>query len=239
MKSAVGQLILAALLFGAALALWSVGQVELRAANAERAFVTLRYTEANQFDDIAQSLDWAGRVPGAGRTLAQDARERDGVVKYWGGRISVDPDAQTPATESDPALLLVTANAAYRAVQRAGGDRPTTLHRLDEVIKKYAEVLKSDPDDEDAAYNCEYVTRVRNALAKPDTKKAAAKAGEHAPAATATLEDVPTGPTIHGRPGAPPPGSKEQHFNTIVPMSPDERDDLPEAGTGKAKVRKG
>ena len=63
-------------------------------------------------------------------------------------------------------MLLLAANAAFRASAPQGADRRDAVERLDGVIRAYAEVLRKDPSDADAAYNYEYVVRLRDTLAK-------------------------------------------------------------------------
>ena len=50
---------------------------------------------------------------------------------------------------------------------------------------------------------------------------------------------MPSGPTLHGFPGAPPKGTDMSQFKIVIPKRGEERKDNPEAGKGGAKVRKG
>jgi hypothetical protein len=104
-------------------------------------------------------------------------------------------------------------------------------------VKNYAEVLRRSPDSADAAYNYEYAIRTRDALAKarPGAKPAAAPK-----ASTAIAEsDIPTGPTLHGHPGGPPPKTDMAQFKIVIPKRGEERKDDPQAGKGNVKIRKG
>jgi hypothetical protein len=51
--------------------------------------------------------------------------------------------------------------------------------------------------------------------------------------------DLPTGPTVHGRPGGPPEGTDMSDFKTITPMRYDEREEQMDPGRGKELRRKG
>ena len=42
--------------------------------------------------------------------------------------------------------------------------------------------------------------------------------------------DLPTGPTIHGRPGGPPEGESMSDFKTVTPMRYDEREEQMDPG---------
>ena len=51
--------------------------------------------------------------------------------------------------------------------------------------------------------------------------------------------DLPTGPTVHGRPGGPPEGTEMSDFKTLTPMRYDEREEQMDPGRGKEIRRKG
>lgn len=88
-------------------------------------------------------------------------------------------------------------------------------------------MLKRAPHDFDAAYNYEFVARTRDTLARP-------RGGRREKTTRATPDQ-----TIHGRPGAPPESTRPDDFKIIVPQNQEERMQVPEAGVGGAKVRKG
>ena len=113
-----------------------------------------------------------------GKAAETDARNVRAAAGYWRtdyAAIAPQHDANGVVTETDPAILLLTANAAFRASQ-AAGDRLDAVRRLDTVVKSYAEVLKApacgagdracDGRAVDAAYNYEYAIRTRDMLAK-------------------------------------------------------------------------
>ena len=94
------------------------------------------------------------------------------------------------------------------------------------MVKSYAEILREDPTNTEAAFNYEYVVRLRAVIA--------ARKQPVAPldAASANL-------TIHGFAGAPPEDADMKKFKMIVPMRPDERLEAEKAGKGTTKVQKG
>jgi hypothetical protein len=151
---------------------------------------------------------------------------------YWSGRY----DAVAKAASADDAeSLLRAANAAFRKAQRDGGGTPA-VERLDLAMQAYASALKNGGFTRDAAYNYEYVSRLRDVLAK-------AKPGKprpQAPGTAATVaDDLPLGPTIHGRPGTHPPDPRGEEFEVITPMDYGEREAQPEATPGRRLPRKG
>jgi hypothetical protein len=261
MKSVLGPVVMAVLLALAGGALWMAGQSERRLAEMHQQIATLRYGDAaNEDDDDGATLGLARRLPRVGDALASDMRDERAVAQYWRSEYAaVEPKRDTSGalTDTDPQLLLLAGNAEFRASQRAS-DRADMLRRLDRVVKTYADVLKNaacshttvasnapssacDSLQADASYNYEYVVRLRDSLARSRTAPAKAEAARNAQrlAATDLTRDLPSGPTLHGNPGAPPKGTDMSQFKIVIPKRGEERKDNPEAGKGGAKVRKG
>ncbi len=226
MKTAVSQLVVAFLFVALGSALWIANAWERRAARADEALVTLRYQEpAVQYAGLERTMQPARGVPWFDELIAV-VRERRAVAQYW--------QSTDVAPDRDPAVVLVVANATYRAAEREH-DKVMMTRRLDDAIRQYAEALKAGPDNEDAAYNYEYTVRVKKDLLK--AKTVTAKAASAPP-----LEgELPVGPTIHGRPGAPPKGTDMGQFKVVMPMRPDERKEMQpdDAGKPKPKIRRG
>lgn len=209
-----GQALIVIVLVAVGAILWRTAESEQRLAAAERDLVTLRYQEAA---DLAQGPGRIARLlPGSDR-LTASANALDTSAAYWQG------DYDTVATDVDAKLMA--ANAAYRKLRQEGGTWQTVVGRLDNVVKSYAEILREQPDNAEAAFNYEYAARLRAVLT--------ARKQPVAPFdATATL-------TLHGFEGAPPEASDMKKFKMIVPMRPDERLEAEKAGKGTTKVRKG
>jgi hypothetical protein len=261
MKSVLGPVVIAVLLALAGGGLWMAGQSERRLAGVHQQIATLRYGDpTNEDDDADALLGLARRLPSVGDALASDMRDERAVAQYWRSEYAaVEPKRDTSGalTDTDPQLLLLAANAEFRVSQRAS-ERADVLRRLDRVVKTYADVLKNvactrtivqssmrssacETLQADASYNYEYVVRLRDTLARSRTAAAKAEAGRNAQrlAATDLTRDLPSGPTLHGYPGAPPKGTDMSQFKIVIPKRGEERKDNPEAGKGGAKVRKG
>lgn len=210
MTTVVGRLLVAVAVAAGAWASWAEAERAGRRAAAWQSLVTLQYGE------IDPALD-----AGTATTAA-----------YWLERY----DAATVDSD-DPAMmagvLRTAANAAFRASQRDPGAGPAAVQRLDAVLQAYASALKAAPRDLDAAYNYEYVARLRDQVARTPGKPAA-------PVAPAVMAgDLPAGPTIHGRPGGPPPDTKMEELPIITPMEFGDREAQPEATPGAKRERKG
>jgi hypothetical protein len=194
--------------------MWRTSETEQRLAAAERELVTLRYE--NAADQAQGPGRLAKLVPGSAR-LTADANAIDAQAAYWRGdyaAVTMDPDAK-----------LLAANAAFRTLRKDGGTWQAVVGKLDTVVKSYAEILREQPDNAEAAFNYEYTVRLRAVLAARKQPVAAYDA-------TNTL-------TLHGFAGAPPEESDMKKFKMIVPMRPDERLEAEKAGKGTTKVRKG
>ncbi len=212
MTSLVGQLVLAGLLALVGAGLWTTADLDRGLADGAQDLATLQYDRAvSTIGEPTGAL--LRRLPGVDASAGRADRIRD-TARYWQG---------TPEPAAKGSLLA--ANEAYHATMEAGGTWQTVVTRLDEVVKQYAAVVRDHPEDEDAAFNYEFVVRLRAGIA-------------------AGRRDVPPNQgggdvTIHGVPGAPPPGSDLKTFKMIVPMQPDERREAEQAGRGAARVKKG
>ena len=256
MKSTVTPLILAFLLLAAGGVLWTLGQAQDRIARAKTEVATMEFgavaaenpgnpgnNGGHDADEPERSLGYAGRVPIIGTEMTSDAKDARVTAAYWLGRydaLAFERDAGGAPVEHDPKVLLLAANAGYRASRLDTVDRQTALERLESIIRNYVDVLKTsvgnggdaqNPEGhvlDDAAYNYEFAVRARDALerARSNTPPAA-PAGSEPP------------PSIHGRPGGPPKNADASKFKIVVPKRSDERDDNPEGGQGQEKVRKG
>jgi Spy/CpxP family protein refolding chaperone len=151
------------------------------------------------------------------------------IPDYWAGRY----DAPTANDDADSLSLLTAANASFRKAQRDSNGAPA-VERLEQVMQSYVSVLKNGGFNRDAAYNYEYVSRLRDVMAKAKPRSARPPGGKNAPA-----DDLPAGPTIHGRPGMHPPATRGEEFEVLTPMDYGEREAQPEPTPGRPLPRKG
>jgi hypothetical protein len=241
MRSIVIPAVLAVVLTAAGVVFWTMGKAEQQLADAHRQLAVLQYADASaESDATVASRPLVQRLGGFGSDEQVDARHLHATADYWQTRYAaLEPkrDAAGTITETDSDVLMLAANASFR-VSQAESERNTAIRRLDAVVKNYAEVLKSPAASLDAAYNYEFAIRSRDALAKakPASPKAAAAALARA---AGDDTDLPSGPTLHGRPGGPPAKSDMAQFKIVIPKRGEERKDDPQAGKGNVKIRKG
>ena len=235
MKSVAGALILALVLFAAGAVSWSEARLTRRVAAAHQRLATLHY---DADDDIEGTMGLLNRLP-LPNSSASDVEGQRATANYWLARYEVlTPLAGGGGTRpaSDPTVLFVAANASFRASHPEMGNPKAAVDRLDAVMQSYAEVLRADPSYFDAAYNYEYVSKLRDTLAKG---KALPKPSKDQKEAADISVDLPAGPTLHGRPGGPPPEVPMSDFKTITPMRYDEREEQEQPGKGAAQKRRG
>jgi tetratricopeptide (TPR) repeat protein len=247
MRRVLGQAAIALALFIVGYMSWNAGRLQSRVADAHEELAMLRYNAADaEYGDIEASMGYVSRVPWVGDALLSDVRGDRATGDYWQARydaLAPKHDESGAAIEQQPNELVLAANAGFRTSQRESADRQASLRRLDAAIKTYTELLKKNPGDADAAYNFEYVVRLRDTLSKAKP----APAGKRQDPAKAIQQltgvvmagDLPEGRTVHGDPGAPPPNTDMTQFKMHIPVRPDERQGGSDAGQGKEKIRKG
>ena len=220
---------------------WSEAKFADRIGDARQQIVTLRYSDVAA--DLSGGTTLSDYLPQQ-RRLSEEARLAKSTVAYWLGRYD-DVSADVDDEDLDAEALLIVANAAFRDAQRDPGAGPPAVQRLDGVLNAYASALKASPRNIEAAYNYEFVARYRDQVARSQGKGSkpvvpALGAEALTKAAGATMAgDLPAGPTIHGRPGGPPPEAKMEELQMLAPMEYGDREAQPEATPGGKRERKG
>ena len=234
MKAVVLGLILALVLLVAGGVAWAQAELSSRVADAHQRIATLRYDAGDALDSATNA--WTERRWQMG-ALADEVQRHRTTMTYWLARYQ----ALTPLLDltgalavKDSGVLFAAANAAFRRSSPETGDRKRAVERLDNVVQAYADILRLDPSHLDAAYNYEYVARIRDTIARGKTPLHAV------PNPTDAIRaDLPTGPTVHGRPGMPPPEVDMATFKTLTPMKYEEREEMAEPGRGSIQRRRG
>jgi hypothetical protein len=232
MKTVITRLIIAAVLALGAWLSWSEAKLTARVADAKERLATLDLQVDADLDAETPLSDYLSIGP---QPLSADIRRTRTTVAYWLGRYG--EVAEEANGDLDAEVLLSAANAAFRSHEREGGAGAAQLLRLDSVLQAYVAVLKAAPRHMEAAYNYEYVSRVRDQMARSGGKPV--KDMPRAAAAPRRPGNLPAGPTIHGRPGGPPPDMKAEEMEVIAPMNYGDREAQPEATPGTRRERKG
>jgi hypothetical protein len=225
-------MLIAVVLAVAAWQSWSESTLADRVADAKQDIATLNHEHLDALTPKSALSDY---LPGDRRRLSDEVRVAKSTVAYWLGRYGAVA-ADTSAGKADADILLTAANAAYREAQRDPAMGPAAAQRLDGVLQAYASAMKAAPRHIEAAYNYEYVARIRDQVARSPQGRIATSP---VPAGPLMGGDLPAGATIHGGPGAPPPDAKTEEFQTIAPMEYGDREAQPEATPGAKRERKG
>jgi hypothetical protein len=230
MRITVMKLMIAGVLAFASWLSWQEAQLINRVGDAKEQIATL------QFAAMPPPLDGESTLSGylRGRRLTDEVEISRATVAYWLGRYDAIT-ADTDAAAADAEVLLTAANAAFRESQRAPGAGPSAVQQLDGVLNAYASALKAAPQHHEAAYNYEFVARLRDQVARSQGKAIKTVA----PPAAGRAGDLPAGPTIHGGPGAPPPDARMEDLQLLAPMEYGDREAQPEATPGAKRERKG
>ena len=208
------------------------GRLDRDRAHGQQSLVALNYQEPDKALETAERyFEYGSRLPWMGEPLHEslhDVQARRAALRYWQHQYGTivpqqaDPVSGVPADNIE--LQLVVANAVYRSGQAIAKDRQTTLQALDAGIQAYLGVLKNSSRHEDAAYNYEYLNRLRD-----DLLKGRRKPGLPSP------EDNP-----HGRVGGQPPEDPEaSKLKIYIPLESEEREKAGQAGRGAPVRRKG
>lgn len=215
--------LLLALAGGAALA---AGMYERTLAAAQADMASLGLDESlGGYVGLSEQL---GRLPwlppGAGGAIVAGQTE----LQYW--RSDYRPLAEVAGLvgreggASEAALQLLAANAVYRQAQLGPQDRATVLRNLDAAVRGYAEALRMGAQSPDAAYNYEFVVRLRSEITSGKRRR--------------LPEPTADGPLhagrMHGLPGGPPKAEGTQPFKIRIPRDARGLEQSPAeaAGTG-------
>ena len=206
----------------------AAGVVDREIARTQENFFALKYGDSVEALDTAERYLTYGRwMPWVARRL-NDVQTRRASMHYWQREydriVPQDVDPRGVAT-GNVDLALVAANAAYRKSQARAKDRATTVRALDAAVNAYLAVLRHTGAPKAAAYNYEYVVRLRDDIEK----------GRRSVDLTDRAEDGPAG----RQGGVPPEDADKRDLKILIPLEPGEMDKAVEPGKGTPIERKG
>jgi len=220
---------LVAFLAGAAV-LALVGVVSLTAsrldrdiAESDRQFAVQNYDRVDaSFDTVERYYGYASRLPWIGAGPVNRVRARRAAAQYWqsdyGQFVPEEAEPVSAVAPDNVELQLLVANALYRGGRAQAADKESTLAAIDVAMNAYLTVLRNSPGLEDAAYNYEYLVRLRDQVDRGRARPGS-EAGEESP---------------NGRGGAPAPeqGNADE-FKIYIPL---ESEELQEGGGAAGKA---
>jgi hypothetical protein len=217
-RTTVGYLVVVILLLAG-------GEVFRRTAKFEDALSAAQEhltTQNPSEEDDERAPPLAASFPVVGPPIRADMRRQRALAAYWRADYTALKTPEPEGQPDDGTTGLIAANAMFRDLARQPGSIQELVRGLDAVLKAYVSVLEVDPNAGDAAYNYEFVSRLRGAFA----------------AGRGNVK-LPSTPNMHGEKGTPPTETKPGEFNIIVPLSPEERKEQLEPGVGAVPQRKG
>jgi hypothetical protein len=220
MKTIVAYFCLAAVLVLAGALCLDAGLLDRNMANAQQDVLASNYDQADRtfaasqpYFEYASHLSWIGDGP------VNDIRARRAAIRYWQGNyasvISQQADGGNGAGADNIGLQLVAANAVFRAGQIQAKDRKTLLQAVEAGIQANLAILKDTARQDEAAYNYEYLTRLRNKILnnEPDFKISKPLNDPNGLSGSIMME-----------------GGDSTKFKTIIPLTIEERKDVGGAG---------
>lgn len=226
MRSIAGWAVLAIVLATGGAGFRTAGQLERGMNAAHKQLLQMDYAAAKEqlaavtaIGPQAAARVWRPRY-------ATEMQQLQAALAFWtSDYVALTPTNGDTAADgpSDASLMLLSADAAFRMDKPVPGNA-ASVQRLEQIMDAYADVLKQSPDDLTAAYNFEYVGRVRDRLVRPSR---------------AARPPVTMPVTIHGTEGGRPQEDSMTPFQTLQPLEGDERRETEEAGKRTPRVRRG
>ena len=229
MKGISGYLVAAVPLALLGVVFAAVGILERDMAQAQENVTTMNYDGVEAaFDSAEHYYEYGSHLPWIGNGPVNDVRARKAALHYWqkayGTIVPQQTDPVGAVAADNSALQLIVADAVYRTGQAQSKDKETTLQALNAGINAYLAVLKNTARQEDAAFNYEYLIRLRDEIDK----------GRRKPGPGDLVMKGPDGAA-----GQPPTiDSTMSDFKIYIPLESQERQDqgvAGKAGTGKRK----
>jgi hypothetical protein len=171
MKTVVRHLFTAVFLALVGITLFAGAIIQRQVAEGQRHVATLDLNRAAQvLDALSEQLRFTEPIPWLLRDTRREIESRRAAVRYWrreyGALVTAYPDVGEPGIRENRTLQLTLANAYVRNGEAtANGDRLVLLGELDRAINVHLQVLQNTDGDRHAAFNYEYLIRLRNNLA--------------------------------------------------------------------------
>jgi len=198
----------------------AAGLINRDMAHAQQSVMALKYDEADKiFAKAERYFEYASHLPWVGDEPLNDVRTRRAELRYWQGEYtaisSPQPESGNRTGTDNVGLQLVAANAGYRAGRLAAKDKQAAVQAVEAGMQAYLGILKNTTRQEDAAYNYEYLARLRDDLLE-------GRANFRGPKAQSDPNGL-SGAMLSRGDGA--------QFKTRIPLQNEERDKA--AGAGK------
>ena len=230
MKSVTVYLIAALIFAAVGVVALTASRLERNLADAQEQTTTQQYALAQKSLDAADGrLRYARWIPRIGGDTVREVRARQAALQYWQQQykelLPREADPVGAVEGEDVGLQMLVANGAYRVGQMKAKDREQSFQALQDAVSGYMTVLKGANWDERAAYNYEFLVRVRDELRNGKRK---------------TLPPPPMEQQgNNGEAGEPFEPTNTKAFEIYIPLEEQERTKASEAGKAAPNARKG
>jgi hypothetical protein len=206
----------------------AAGMLDRQLAWAQQRVAAEDYGEPEAALETAeQYVAYVASLPWIGSSVMEDIHTRRTAIRYWRRQyqeiVGEQADPVGSIASDNLEMQFIVANAVYRVGESSGRDQHATLDALDTAIAGYATLLKNAARHERAAYNYEYVVRLRRDFNKQSRK----------PRLSADAQSP------HGRASAPAARAETKQFKTLIPLDSEERKNEGVAGKATPIKRKG
>ncbi|MEJ0040304.1 MAG: hypothetical protein WDO68_30485 [Gammaproteobacteria bacterium] len=234
MKKALRHLFAAIVLAALGFACLSWARLEAQLATVSERHATLDYNGTEVvLEHAARIFEYASHVPFFGKGPLNEVLAQKAAASYWrhdyGSLIPAQGDPIGALSPDNIELQFIVANAVYRRADAQAADLPTRLQAIDSGIAAQLAVLRNSVRNEDAAFNYEYLLKLRAALtALKSVPRDGEEGGEEK--------------TTHGQPGGEPQETKPNQYKIHTPLESKEFQDQKageQAGKTVERKRKG
>ena len=144
-----------------------VSMLDRQIAEAQQRVTTLQYDGVEEaLDNVEWYFEYGTRLLWIGNGPLNDVRAPKAASQYWQRQYgSIIPQQANPVgviAADNLELQLVVANAVYRMGRAEATDQLATLQAIVTGIDSYLTVLRNATRHETAAYNYEYLVRLRD-----------------------------------------------------------------------------
>jgi hypothetical protein len=189
-------------------------------ATVDEAISTQEYAEAA--GKLTEASATSPRPAGCRvrRPCPREMKARQAALKYWQQEykelLPREADPVGAVEGEDVGLQMLVANGAYRVGQMKAKDREQSFQAIQDAVSGYMTVLKGPNWDERAAYNYEFLVRVRDEL----------RNGKRKALPPPPMEQQGN----NGEAGAPFEPTNTKAFEIYIPLEEQERTKASEAG---------
>ncbi len=204
------------------------GFYEFKTAQATELFAAFDFKSADSiYQNLEKNLDYGQRVPTILDKWRNELKISRARVKYWEKNYSelISNEGQDQDGEN-PNLRFIRANASYRNIE-SEKNKKNLAEGMENAIHGYVYTIRNDSENLNAAFNYEYLLRVRS-----DTTKNKKPSGEP----SSLIQG------IHGQKGRQVRGEDEGKIRIHIPLTNEEGEEQKgekDAGKGDFKSKGG